>query len=83
MEESIVLFNIREWQRHVEYDFPFEHFGVADRMLLNHVILANIEKWEKSGQGRNTRSRAFIECVRCDMEDLWGYKPRERCLEWP
>jgi hypothetical protein len=79
MEERIVG-NIREWNRNIYRNFPYDSFGIGDKLLLGKVIREEIKRFEECGQGKLIRSAGFIQSVLCEME-RYGYRP-EKLSDW-
>lgn len=80
MDEETRLWLISEYTQNTELDFPQEHFGLADKLLLYHVVDELITKFKENGA--NVRNYAFVNAVRCEMQDRYGYTPKERPKEW-
>ena len=80
MDEEIILSQIREFNHCLKRDFPQEHFGIADKLILSNCVRGEVKYYEKYGQAHNIRSTNFIKGVMLRMRDM-GYKPDSELLD--
>jgi hypothetical protein len=72
MRERRILARIKEYVSDVHRDFPTEHMGVGDKLLLGKIVRKNALLFIQAEE--STRHFAFVCAVREDMERIFGYK---------
>ena len=78
MEDQFInLIRRFEDKKDIEWCFPNDHMGVADRLIYNNVLRKVAIKFrDHDPQGRKLLSRAYIWDVNAEMK-TYGFKARD------